>query len=75
MEMHQITCDNLGMTRDNSISSLSKGEDGSTNYAFETHNIRILAVNDNTKFSVTNEKSTAYETFIEGVFLGGCHRG
>lgn len=63
------------MTRDNSISSLSKGEDGSTNYAFENHNIRILAVNDNTKFSVTNEKSTAYETFIEGVFLGGCTCG
>ena len=63
------------MTRDNSISSLSKGEDGSTNYAFENHNIRVLAVNDNTKFSVTNEKSTKYETFIKGVFIGGCTCG
>lgn len=73
--MHQITCDNLGMTRDMSISSLAKGEDGSTNYAFENHNIRVLAVNDNTKFSVTNEKSTKYETSIKGVFIGGCTCG
>lgn len=75
MEMHQIICDNLGMTRDLSISSLSKGEDGVSNYAFENHNIRILAVDDNTKFSVTNEKSTKYEGYISGVFLGGCTCG
>ena len=73
--MHNLICDNLGMTRDVSISSLSKGENGSSNYAFENHNIRILAMEDNTKFSVTNEKSTAYEGNIRGLFLGGCTCG
>lgn len=70
--MNQIQCDNLGMTRDVTVSALSKGQDGITNFAFENHNIRILAVNDNTKFAVTNEKSTKYENSIAGIFLGGC---
>lgn len=75
MEISQIICNNLGMTQDLSISNLSKGEDGATNYAFENHNIRVLAVNDDTKFSVTNEKSTKYEGSINGLFIGGCSCG
>jgi len=72
MEQGQIRCDNIGMTQDTSISALGKGQDGVTNYAFENHNIRVLAVNDNTKFAVTNEKSTKYEGSLFGTFIGGC---
>lgn len=72
MEIGQIQCDNLGMTRDTSVSALGKSREGSSNYAYENYNIRILAVNDNTKFSVTNEKGTVKKGEVMGSFIGGC---
>jgi hypothetical protein len=57
------------MTRDVGISQLSEKQ---ANYAFENHNIRITAVNDNTLYTVTNEKGTKFETSIIGTFLGSC---
>lgn len=69
MQKQIITCVNQGMTRDVGISQLSEKQ---ANYAFENHNIRITAVNDNTLYTVTNEKGTKFETSIIGVFLGSC---
>lgn len=73
MEIGQIQCDNLGMTQDTDVSKLSKDQNGVTNYAFENYNIRIMAVNDTTKFAVTNEKSTKnMNQTLSGTFLGSC---
>ena len=76
MEARQIQCDNLGMRRDQAASMLGKDKSGMTNFAFENYNIRILANNDNTALSVTNEKSTRPELInssaIKGFFVGGC---
>lgn len=66
----QITnCVNQGMKRDLGISQLSEKN---ANYAFENHNIRITAVNDNTLYTVTNEKGTKEEISLNGIFLGSC---
>lgn len=75
MEIGQIQCKNLGMVQDLNISTLNEVEGGSLNFAFENHNIRITALNDNTNLVVTNEKGTIKETSyreIKGTFLGGC---
>jgi hypothetical protein len=76
MELRQIQCDNLGMSRDLTVSALGKDKSGSTNFAFENYNIRIWANTDNTALAVTNERSTSEEltgqSALPGVFVGGC---
>lgn len=69
MEKQIMTCINTGMTRDLGISQLSEKQ---ANYAFENHNIRITAIDDNTLYTVTNEKGTSHEATLEGTFLGSC---
>ena len=69
MQKQIMTCINQGMNRDIGISQLSEK---AANYAFENHNIRITAVNDNTLYTVTNEKGTKFELTINGTFLGSC---
>lgn len=70
MQKRIVTCVNQGMSRDISISQLNEKE---ANYAFENHNIRITAVNDNTLYTVTNEKGTKNTgRKLNGVFLGSC---
>ena len=69
MDKQIMTCINTGMTRDLGISQLSEKQ---ANYAFENHNIRITAIDDNTLYTVTNEKGTSHEATLEGTFLGSC---
>lgn len=84
MEIKQIDCLNLGMARDEAISESALSGSATigggkmstgvkqVNYAFENKNIRILAVNDSTKFAITNEKSTAIADWVCGHFMGSC---
>ena len=70
MQKQVINCINQGMNRDVGISQLSEKE---ANYAFENHNIRITAINDNTLYTITNEKGTKKEDItLLGTFLGSC---
>lgn len=69
MEKKSVICINQGMTRDIGISQTSEGK---AQYVFENHNIRITAINDNTLYTVTNEKGTQLEDTLTGVFLGSC---
>lgn len=58
---------NKGMFQDTSISK------SSNEFSYENWNIRITAVNDNTLFSVTNEKGPELiNQTIKGTYLGHC---
>ena len=71
MQKKSVTCFNQGMSRDLGISQLSEQK---ANFAFENHNIRITAINDNTLYTVTNEKGTKdTDIVLEGTFLGSCN--
>ena len=71
MQKKSVTCFNQGMSRDLGISQLSEQK---ANFAFENHNIRITAIDDNTLYTVTNEKGTKdTDIVLEGTFLGSCN--
>ena len=61
MEPGIVQFKNRGMYRDSSVSK------SSDEFAFENMNIRITAIDDNTLFSVTNEKGTSQTTFYKDV--------
>lgn len=73
MEANLINCSNQGMSRDLSISKTGESQNGSSTFAYENHNLRITANNDETLLSITNEKGPSYEGIsLEGTFLGHC---
>lgn len=67
MEAQIVEFKNRGMFQDTSISKASN------EFAFENKNIRITPVNDDTLFSVTNEKGPLdLSITLQGKFLGKC---
>ena len=56
-----VQCTNMGMVRDKDITTISPD---SQEFAYENHNIRITAENDNTLLAVTNEKGTQKMSFV-----------
>ena len=75
MEQKIVQFRNRGMRQDESISKASD------EFAFKNINVRITAVNDNTLFSVTNEKGVSnieivddnnIQSEILGAYIGKC---
>lgn len=64
-----LQCTNIGMSRDKII---SKAQAEAQELAYENHNVRITAKDNDTYLAVTNEKGTTQLAEISGTLLGSC---